>query len=221
MTALHVPPRAFADLLDNAVVVGKDKPGVSTNSHVALMVRGAELTAYGRGRYLAGRSTLRLEAPADPCTVTLLEDVAAELAGMVRKVEGVGRKDTRVHVVIDGGLAVNAGDVPLCDLEDEDPDGASAPLWTEIDAMLAKAEKAEACAAFMFTKEMMQKISKLKGDADVVDLVRIGGGTMAFRIGTTFQGLAEGVDRGSHAKGGRYGDGPGKPSHLWGAARND
>lgn len=218
MTALHVPPRAFADLLDNAVLVGKDKPGVSTNSHVAVMVRGSTLTAYGRGRYLAGRSMLPLDGPSEPCTVTLLEDVAAELASMVRKVEGVGRKDTRVHVVVNDGLAVNAGDVALCDLEDEDPHGASAPLWTEIDAMLAKAETAEACEAFMFTKEMMQKISKLKGDADVVDLVRIGGGTMAFRIGSTFQGLAEAVDRSSHAAGGRYGDGPGKPAHLWGMA---
>lgn len=217
MTSLSIHPRAFAEALDNAVAVGKDKPGVSNNEYIALFTRGSLLLAYGRGRYLAGRHVARLSAEVGESRVVLHEDSASELASAVKKVEGVGRKDTLVSVNLDGGLAVNAGDVPLCDLADEDEQGTLTHLWTQIDEALATADKAEPCAGVMFSKEMMQKISKIKGDADVVDLVRIGGGTMAFRIGTTFQGLAQSIDRASHAAGGRYGDGAGRPEHLWGA----
>lgn len=216
MASVLMHPRALAEALDNAVAVGKDKPGVTSNQFVAVMVAGDKLLTYGRGRYLAGRHTVQLPKDAGSARAVLLEDVAAELASALKKVEGVGRKDTQVAVTFDGGLAVMASGEPLCDLEDEDPAGGARHLWDTIDHALLQANQAQPCDGIMFSKEMMQKISKIKGDADVVDLVRIGGSTMAFRIGTTFQGVAESIDRASHASGGRYGDGTGTPANLWG-----
>lgn len=229
-----VHPRELSQALDNAYLVGKDKVGnkVSTRKRadgsleaftssrvevVRILVDGTDVKLYGRGLHTAGIASVVADSGEGHGDVCIQEDAAAELAKALRGVEGAGRKGSQVMVVIDGGLAITAGTETICDLKNEDTADFYAEEWARIDAALQRAETApEARTPLLLSKDMLQRINRLKSDGDYVDLVQIGGNTCAFKIGAGFIGLAEAIGREGFAAGGPWATGPGSPEQLLG-----
>lgn len=216
MTKFNIHPRVLAEALDNAVVIGKDKPAITYCDVIGIEGFTDRLEIYARGRYTAGRVTVPVHLGwASPKTTCILEAEAAELASVLKKVEGAGRKGTVVEVTLDGGLAIRAGTETICDLADADPDGDEYETWHEIDGAIALAEHSLLVGdPLAFSKDLIARFTKIKAETDVLDMVCIGGNTVVAKMGENFHGLIEAVAREGYATGGPWGDGPGKPEHL-------
>lgn len=226
MATFDIHPRALADGLANAVDVGKDK---TTHPLICLRASGNTLHVYGRGRFAAGRDSRPFKAElAQYAEVILTEDEAAELATTLRGVEGVGRKETTVNVHMQERerIKVQYGEEILCDLPDADglqisygePDDMSD--WDEIDDMLKAVAMAElsgpAMTRYGFQKDILARMNKIRSDSPVMDIaLHPDSHAVGIAIGSNFRALVAGIDRQTFATGGAWGDGPGKPEHLW------
>lgn len=229
MSTCHfqVHPKQLADLLANAVDIGKDNPKISVNSLVMLSVTGAYLYAYGRGRFTAGRDwrELKTDGPLDG-QITLTEAEAEELASVLRGVEGAGRVGTVVDVSLDSRtrLLVQSGPQVLCDLPDADPGNLTfgnpdeVSDWEEIESLISECENSTHIASPQaFALEILTRLNKIRAKTSVADITSHPSGKfIAVALGPSFRGLAAGVDRTLYASGGDWGDGPGKPDDLWG-----
>lgn len=223
----QVHPKQLADLLANAVDIGKDNPRISVNSLVMLSATGAYLYAYGRGRYTAGRDwrELKTDGPLSG-QITLTEAEAEELASVLRGVEGAGRVGTVVDVSLTdrGKLVVFIGSQVLCDLPDADPENLTfgnpdeVSDWEEIESLISECEDSPHMAAPQaFTLDMLTRLNKIRAKTNVADISSHPSGKfVGVALGPSFRGLAAGVDRDVYADGGKWGDGPGHPEDLWG-----
>lgn len=223
----QIHPKQLADLLANAVDIGKDNPRISVNSLVMLSVTGAYLYAYGRGRYSAGRDWRQLEADR-PLSgqITLTEAEAEELASVLRGVEGAGRKGTVVEVAMADRdrLVVHSGPTVLCDLPDADPGNITfgkpdeVSDWEEIEGLISECENSPHIASPQaFVLEIFTRLNKIRAKTSVADIVSHPSGKfIGVALGNSFRALAAGVDREVYGNGGDWGDGPGTPDDLWG-----
>lgn len=223
----QVHPKQLADLLANAVDIGKDNPRISVNSLVMLSVTGAYLYAYGRGRYAAGRDWLQLKTDR-PLSgkITLTEAEAEELASALRGVEGAGRVGTVVDVSLGdrGRLLVHTGPTILCDLPDADPENLTfgnpdeISDWEEIESLISECEANPHMASPQaFTLEILTKLNKIRAKTSVADFTSHPSGKfVGVALGPSFRGLAAGIDREVYGDGGGWGEGPGTPGDLWG-----
>lgn len=219
-----IHPKDLADLLANAVDVGKDK---TTHPLICLNASGDSLLAYGRGRYMAGRDSRPFTADTPQYgEVVITEEEAAELASVLRKVEGVGRKGTTIDVVLterQSFIVQNGPEDILCELPDADtnqisygePDELSD--WEEIDQLLTEIKQDPHTAQpLAFTKDVLGTLNKIRTDSPVLDIAsHPNGRVVGIALGSTFRALVAGVDRKGYANGGKWGDGPGRPDHLW------
>lgn len=224
MATFAIHPRELADILANAVDIGKDK---STHPLIYLRASGDTLHAYGRGRYAAGTDSRPFTA-GEPqyAEVVITEDEASELATVLRQVEGVGRKGTTVGMSMAErqSITVEDGATILCELPDADEKQVSFGMpdevsdWEEIDILLAEiAEPAQPFfARFGFQKDILARMNKIRADSPVMDIaLHPTGHAVGIALGSTFRALIAGVDRQNFATGGKWGDGPGRPEHLW------
>lgn len=225
MATFAIHPRELADILANAVDIGKDK---TTHPLIYLRASGDTLHAYGRGRYTAGTDSRRFTA-GEPqyAEVVITEDEAAELATALRAVEGAGRKGTIVgmSIIERQKLMVENGAEVLCELPDADTNEVSFGMpdevsdWEEIDELLR--EIAEHIPVgidprFAFQKDILARMNKIRADSPVMDIaLHPTGHAVGIALGSTFRALVAGVDRQAFANGGKWGDGPGNPEQLW------
>lgn len=210
-------------MLANAVDIGKDK---TTHPLIYLRVSADTLFVYGRGRYTAGRDSRSFEAETPQyAEIVITEDEAAELAQALRGVEGVGRKETLVTMAVTerGTLTVTYGEDTLCELPDADTNEASFGMpdevsdWEEIDILLGELCNAKRdLTRFGFQKDILARMNKIRADSTVMDIaLHPTGHAVGIAMGSTFRALIAGIDRKHYANGGKWGDGPGKPEHLW------
>jgi len=223
MAEFSIHPKELADILANAVDVGKDK---TTHPLIYLRASGDTLHAYGRGRYAAGTDSRQFTA-GEPqyAELVITEDEAAELASTLRAVEGAGRKGTTVGVSLTerSRLVVEDGAQVLCDLPDADTSEVSFGMpdevsdWEEIDELLAEiANHPQVIHPLGFQKDILARMNKIRADSNVMDIAsHPTGHAIGVALGSTFRALVAGVDRQSYANGGKWGDGPGTPEHLW------
>lgn len=220
-----IHPKELADILANAVDIGKDK---TTHPLIYLRASGDTLHAYGRGRYAAGRDSRQFTADEPQyAEVVITEDEAAELATTLRGREGAGRKGTTVEVKLTerGVLAINQGLDVLCELPDADPKQITFGMpdevsdWEEIDELLAEVAAhipVGMDSRFGFQKDVLARMNKIRADSPVMDIaLHPTGHAVGIALGSTFRALIAGVDRRQFANGGKWGDGPGTPEHLW------
>ena len=224
MATFAIHPRELADILANAVDVGKDK---TTHPLIYLRASGDTLHAYGRGRYAAGTDSRRFTA-GEPqyAEVVITEDEASELATALRAVEGAGRKGTVVgmSIIERQKLMVENGAEILCELPDADTNEVSFGMpdevsdWEEIDELLAEFERhtPEPLTRFAFQKDILARMNKIRADSPVMDIaLHPRSHAVGIALGSTFRALVAGVDRQAFATGGKWGDGPGNPEQLW------
>lgn len=223
MAQFSIHPKHLADTLANAVDIGKDK---TTHPLIYLRVSGDTLHVYGRGRYTAGRDSRSFETETPQyAEIVITEDEGAELAQALRGVEGVGRKETLVTmaVVERGTLTVTYGEDTLCELPDADTNEVSFGMpdevsdWEEIDILLAEIAKGgPPLTRYGFQKDILARMNKIRADSPVMDFaLHPESHSMGIALGSTFRAIIAGVDRQFYANGGKWGDGPGKPEHLW------
>ena len=225
MATFDIHPKGLADILANAVDVGKDK---TTHPLIYLRASGDTLHAYGRGRYAAGRDSRPFTADSPQyAELVLTEDEAAELASVLRGLEGAGRKETTVCMSITEriNLKVEYGAEIIAELPDADllqvsfgePDEVSD--WEEIDELLAEIASHIPIgidSRFAFQKDILARINKIRADSTVMDIaLHPTGHAVGIALGSTFRALVAGVNRQAFANGGKWGDGPGTPEHLW------
>jgi hypothetical protein len=223
MATFLIHPKSLADLLANAVDIGKDK---TTHPLIYLRVSGDTLHAYGRGRYTAGKDSRPFEVEEPQyAEIVITEDEAAELSSTLRGVEGAGRKETLVTVTVieRQHFAVVYGEDTLCELPDADTNEVSFGMpdemsdWEEIDELLKEIQEQPMLAKPLgFQKEVLARMNKIRADSTVMDIAsHPTGHAVGIALGSTFRALIAGVDRTFYANGGKWGDGPGKPEHLW------
>jgi hypothetical protein len=225
MAQFPIHPKHLADLLANAVDIGKDK---TTHPLIYLRASGDSLHVYGRGRYAAGKDSRSFEAESPQyAEIVITEDEAAELATALRGVEGVGRKETLVTVAVTERdmLTVTYGEDTLCELPDADTNEISFGMpdelsdWDEIDELLAEIAAHVPIGLdprFAFQKDVLARINKIRADSTVMDIaLHPTGHAVGIALGSTFRALVAGVNRKVFANGGTWGDGPGKPEMLW------
>lgn len=224
MATFAIHPRELADILANAVDIGKDK---TTHPLIYLRASGDTLHAYGRGRYAAGTDSRPFTA-GEPqyAELVITEDEASELATVLRAVEGAGRKGTTIGVTMveRQSLTVEDGATILCELPDADTNETSFGMpdevsdWEEIDGLLAEFERhtPSPITRFGFQKDILARMNKIRADSPVMDMaLHPRGHAVGVALGSTFRALIAGVDRNAFANGGKWGDGPGKPEQLW------
>ena len=229
MAQFTIHPKELADLLANAVDIGKDKPSVSINELVMLSCNGGFLSAIGRGRYTAGRDWRWVETDVPLSgSVVLTEPECEELASVLRGVEGAGRKGTTVSVTLTDREAfrVTQGTDILCELPDADPTNATfgepdeVSDWEEVEELLTRLEHAalsEQRGPWAVSTEILTRVNKLRSPTHVADFATLPGGRIAgVALGPSLRIAVSGVGREGYAQGGKWGDGPGEPEHLWG-----
>jgi hypothetical protein len=223
VATFRIHPKDMADILANAVDIGKDK---TTHPLICLAASADSLHAYGRGRYTAGRDWRPFEADGPQfAAIVITEDEAAELASTLRGVEGAGRKDTRIGVELTerGTLTVRNGDEILCELPDADTNEISFGMpdevsdWEEIDELLMDMRREPpVMTRFAFQKDILARLNKIRADSNVMDIaLHPNGRAVGIAMGKSFRALIAGVDRQSFATGGKWGEGPGTPEQLW------
>ena len=226
-TPFTIHPKELADLLANAVDIGKDKPAVSINELVMLSCSGAYLSAYGRGRYTAGRDWREVgtDVPLSG-QLCLTEAECEELATVLRGTEGSGRKGTTVTVTLRHreAFSVTAGTDILCQLPDADPTSATfgepdeVSDWEEIDNLITSIEEhAGLTSPWACSTEILTRLNKIRSPTHVADFAIHQSGRIAgVAFGPSFRAVVAGVVREGYAQGGPWGNGPGEPEHLWG-----
>ena len=225
MATFLIHPKELADILANAVDIGKDR---TTHPLTYLRASGDTLHAYGRGRYAAGTDSRPFTAgDLEPqyAEIVITEDEATELATALRAVEGSGRKGTTVTVELSERheLKITSGLDVLCELPDADTNEVSFGMpdevsdWEEIDMMLAEVvEHPQLTHPLGFQKDILARLNKIRADSNVLDIAsHPNGHAIGIALGSTFRALVAGVDRSRYLIGGKWGDGPGKPEHLW------
>jgi len=223
MATFRMHPKNLADMLANAVDIGKDK---TTHSLIYLRVSADTLFVYGRGRYTAGRDSRQFDAEEPQyAELVITEDEASELATALRGVEGAGRKETLVTVTVTerDALHVQYGEDVLCELPDADTNEATFGMpdevsdWDEIDELLAEIAKGgPPLTRYGFQKDILARMNKIRADSPVMDFaLHPDSHSFGVAMGSTFRAIVAGVDRQFYANGGKWGDGPGKPEHLW------
>lgn len=223
MATFLIHPKHLADMLANAVDIGKDK---TTHPLIYLRASADTLHVYGRGRYTAGKDSRPFESDEPQyAELVITEDEAAELATTLRGVEGAGRKETLVTVTVTerGSLTVQYGEDVLCELPDADTNEVSFGMpdevsdWEEIDILLGEIAKGgPPLTRYGFQKDILARMNKIRADSPVMDFaLHPESHSMGIALGSTFRAIIAGVDRQFYANGGKWGDGPGKPDHLW------
>lgn len=215
-------PKELADILANAVDIGKDR---TTRPLIFLAASGDTLHVYGRGRYAAGRDSRPFTADTPQYgEIVITEDEASELATALRALEGAGRKGTTVDVELAERGRFVIGQGTICDLPDADPEQATFGMpdelndWEEIDLLLMEILKGgqEPVTRLAFQKDILARINKIRADSPVMDIaLHPTGHAVGIALGSTFRALIAGVSREQFAIGGKWGNGPGKPEHLW------
>lgn len=223
-----IHPKELADLLANAVDIGKDK---TTRTLICLRASADTLFAYGRGQYTAGRDSRPFTSSSEDDLpqygeIVITEDEASELATTLRAVEGAGRKGTTVDVTLSErhNLKILDGLEALCDLPDADTNEATYGMpdevsdWEEMDELLAEIAVAPGppVTRFGFQKDVLARMNKIRSDSPVMDIaLHPTGHAVGIALGSTFRALIAGVDRNNFANGGKWADGPGRPDMLW------
>lgn len=223
MATFLMHPKELADILANAVDIGKDK---TTHDFIYLRASGGVLHAYGRGRYAAGTDSRPFTA-GEPqyAEVVITEDEASELATALRAVEGAGRKGTTVDVEMIERQSLVIGQGTICELPDADTNEVSFGMpdevsdWEEIDILLTEIAEHIPIGLdprFAFQKDVLARMNKIRADSPVMDIaLHPTGHAVGIALGSTFRALVAGVDRQAFINGGKWGDGPGHVSHLW------
>lgn len=191
------------------------------------------IEALGRGRYCAShekRPALISPAPGRQTHRALHVDDVKDVAGQLKKLEGVGRAGTTVTIEFGERTRIMSGPDLVADLADADPDNETwgdtehVGLWEEIETAMAR-EPLQS-PAIAFTRDLIARLGKIRigkvqQGTDVWDFALLGGNTVGVRFGPNFTGLLEGVQRKStltvlgYEDGGMYGDGPGLPGSLF------
>lgn len=222
MATFTIHPKELADILANAVDIGKDK---TTHPLIYLRACAATLHVYGRGRYAAGVDYRPFNADgAQYAEIVITEDEASELATVLRGMEGAGRKGTTVDVEIIERQKLLIGQGTFCDLPDADTNEVSFGMpdevsdWEEIDILLeeVRCKRPEPLTRFGFQKDVLARMNKIRADSPVMDIaLHPKGHAVGIALGSTFRAVVAGIDRQNFANGGKWGDGPGLPEHLW------
>lgn len=235
--SLAIKPLDLANLLTNAVEISKEAARIETPGAILLAYQPSSdgkvgmLLSYGCGRYAAGRTRAILDGlpSSEAMSVSITREHAEELASALRKTSraaearvGVVMTETAVERINPetggaswGNLAVSYKDDYLAVLHDADVHGKYDAIWARMDDLAAATGDPVTGVALM--TQVVGRIGKMKGAvADVADLRTTPlPGVVAAKLGADCVLLLGEVNRGSFASGGRFGDGPGRPEHLW------
>lgn len=237
--SLAIKPLDLANLLTNAVEISKEAARIETPGVVLLAYQPSpdgkvgQLHSYGCGRYAAGRTRATLDGlpSGEAMSVSITREHAEELASALRKTsraaevrvglmmteQAVERVNPETGGASWGNLAVSYKDDYLAVLHDADPHGRFDAIWQQMDDLSAAAGELVTGMALMVG--VVARLSKMKGAGDVADLRATPlPGVVACKMGADVVVLLGEVNRQVYTAGGRWGDGPGKPEHLWPAA---
>jgi hypothetical protein len=236
--SLAIKPLDLANLLTNAVEISKEAARIEAPAAILLAYQPSpdgkvgQLYSYGCGRYAAGRTRATLDGlpSSEAMSVSITREHAEELASALRKTSRaaevrVGLMMTEVAVervnpetggASWGNLAVSYKDDYLAVLHDADPHGRFENIWSRVDDLAANA--GDPIAGVTLMVGVLNRIQKIKGAGDVADLRTTPlPGVIAAKLGADCVLLLGEVNKQSFSRGGRYGDGLGKPVHLWAA----
>lgn len=237
-------PKALADLFNNVVVFSKEKNKAFRQvPYVQLAYTWDDqrntgvLKAVGRGKYTACRQSLDVEngtkeesaevrvLTINPDKTDIVDDLT-KLGSAVRKTSAA--KDARVKVTITDldSILISYADELVGELGEEDPDDTSAGdeeelgLFEEVEEMLDEIlESPVAETPLLFLIELIARLKDIKvtdftGDPAVDMTKNPQSNAVGVAVGPDFRGLIVSVGREGYASGGKWGDGPGDPSHL-------
>lgn len=219
----HIHPLDLANAIFNAVEVSKDAGGRPGCPHIMITYgnndidSAGQVSVYGIGRIVGGRTTLELDsqAPDDYASVCISRERAQELQSLLRSLK-VGGKAGRVSVRIseegvesvdfdeDGepdvgwfNLLINKGDEDnVVELVDSDPEGEWQKHLNLVDKILDET-KGPLEGPVAFSLEGMDRITALKGvSSKILDLSATKRQhVVAVAVGPTFRGIVGTIDR--------------------------
>lgn len=238
-----VHPRALADVLANAFLMGKEKVKAVKPCPTILLAydetNGPAFYAYGMGRYLAGRSRTLLESKEVGAfaSVSLTRENADTLRAMLGK-SGTGangnptKGDTVAVMISDEPKLITSVDElgqttqkyvnlvitntkgTLAELSDADPEGKFDGCWDFIDQKI-KTEVDTGAGRMTFLAEILGRLKDVKSDGPAIDLKKTSHDRItAVAIGSNFRGVMGDVGREVYSEGGPWKNGPGQPDHL-------
>ena len=189
---IHIGPRRFAGMLDNALAAAKQ--GTKPFPHIMILALDGALTVSGVGQHVMVEDTEQgMGGPEDGVALRVKE--AEAVAKTVRSTEGALKRDTTVYLTIDDGvLRVENGAETIIEVADvgDEADGAwaiRADSQHYYGEPVARADRYD-----LFDTSVLAVIGKLKPDSvesRVLLYPRHAGDTAMFRVGSV-RGFVEG-----------------------------
>lgn len=190
MTQVTVNPIELANLLWNVVTASNGPAVLPGYGHILLLIEGQALTAYGMGRYTAGRGTITLANSAEEASGCITREEAEALQSALRKTSSA--KDAIVFLNINEegsvmemqdeegnvfselvNISVVFKEELLAALPDSDPDGIGSTFWDHIDEVLDDETKPHE-GPVTFSATSLKSITALKPPVKIVDLASAG-----------------------------------------------
>lgn len=196
MPSAHINPQAAKRALHDAHDIGKESGSSPIFPFVAVSVdTDLGFQAYGRSQYCVGWSytTEPITATHDN-TVLLGWDEAKDLGMAVGKTSAA--KDATVWIeVTDGRLLVAYGEEPIADLPGIEPEDGDIEGVNEDLAIINQAQP-EPRQFLALTSEVVKRFTKVRGKSPILDFYLTSlGNTVLVKVGDTFMGAFEAVDR--------------------------
>lgn len=244
MIQFRANPKALANVLHNALTMAKAKnprqPLIMVRYNWDAERGQGQVTAIGMSQHTAGLDWMDVESGTEdgyaeirlmsvnPEKTDIVDDLT-KLASVIRSTSA--SKDALVGVTIEHkrSITVQYGEELLGELADADEwdlttgmDGAPG-FFDKVEDMVDQLNSMPAPAgAVAFSFDTISRVKDLKvtgmpADWGVMDLAKHPEkDIVGVSVGPTFRGVISAIDRDGYAKGGRWLDGPGEPSHLLG-----
>lgn len=235
----NAPPAALANIFHNIISMHKEKAGEAGQPLIYLRYQWDEETSQGQimavgyGRYTAGLDWMPVEGGTkdgyaevrvlgiNPEKTTIVDDLK-KLAQGIRGT--TTSKQQRVFVTMKDkhSISVTYGPELVGELADADPFDQTAGKYEKVEDLVDEMASLPAPAGPMaFKVGILAKLKEIKvtggsPDMEVVDIAKHPDHDLiGLAVGPTFRGLVGALGRQGYAAGGPWGDGPGRPEHLW------
>lgn len=237
--SFSAPPAALANIFHNVISMHKEKAGEAGQPLIYLRYQWDEdigqgqIMAVGLGRYTAGLDWMPVEGGTRDGYAevrvqginTQKTDVVDDLKKLATGIRSTTTsKQARVYVTMDHKrlISVTYGPELVGELPDADPFDQTAGVYEKVEDFVDMMAELPAPAGPMaFKVGILAKLKEVKvtggsPDMEVVDIAKHPDfDLIGLAVGPTFRGLVGALGREGYAAGGPWGDGPGRPNHLW------
>lgn len=230
--------KAFANLLHNALCMAKEPLANAVHPYLYLRYtfdpdsRRGQLMAAGMSRFAAGLDCTLVEPgaqdgyaelmlrPVSPVKGGIVDDVA-KLASGIRGVSSAASATVAVRIEHRDRITVSYGSDLVGELADLNPGIEPSKFYMVEDMVDELAAAAAPVTPTAFNITVLNRIKDLKitgmpGDWGVMDVAQHPNkDIVGVAVGPNFRGLLGVIDRAKYMQGGKWGDGPGNPDHLF------